>query len=218
MASLFPSEAKFMERSRVALTNAEKHKKIKSALAEYDYDEVKIAEGWQFHKRGKAARKLVKDEKKESKNSSLSYRKAYDALQPLFKRHRDLSLIYFKKKPELLVRLGVQGDYPSAYTDFFEKAESFYTNIQDHADIQTEVLKIKITPEIVSDCLAKHKILLAERANYDKEIGESQDATVVKNEALLELKNWMDDFDRNAKVALYDTPQMLEVLGIFVRS
>ena len=33
MASLFTSESKFIERSRVALTNAEEHKKIKSALA-----------------------------------------------------------------------------------------------------------------------------------------------------------------------------------------
>ena len=80
------------------------------------------------------------------------------------------------------------------------------------------MLKIKITAKIVNDCLAKHKILLEERANYDKELGESQDSTVSKNIALLELKEWMDDFDDTAKVALYDTPQLLEVLGIFVRS
>ena len=218
MANLFTSESKFIERSRVALTNAEEHKKIKSALAEYDYNKAKIAEGWQFYNEGAAALKLVKDEKNESKIASLSYRKAYDALLPLYKRHRDLSLIYFKKNPEILIRLGVQGDFPSSYTGFFEKSKIFYTSIKDNADIQAEVLKIKISLKIVNDCLSKQKILLKERANYDKEIGESQDATMIKNTALLELKNWMDDFDRYAKVALYDTPQLLEVLGIFVRS
>jgi hypothetical protein len=35
---------------------------------------------------------------------------------------------------------------------------------------------------------------------------------------LLELKDWMEDFDSIAKVALYEEPQLLESLGIFVRS
>ena len=98
------------------------------------------------------------------------------------------------------------------------KPKQFYKGIKDNKDLQTEVLKIKITLKVVNDCLAKHKILLEERAKYDKELGESQDSTVSKNIALLELKEWMDDFDDAAKVALYDTPQLLEVLGIFVRS
>jgi len=36
--------------------------------------------------------------------------------------------------------------------------------------------------------------------------------------ALLKLKDWMDKFDATAKVAFYDKPQLMEVLGIFVRS
>lgn len=47
---------------------------------------------------------------------------------------------------------------------------------------------------------------------------ESQQATQSKKAALLQLKAWMDKFDATAKIALYDKPQLLEVLGIFVRS
>ena len=218
MSSLFSSESKFMERSRVALTNGGKHAKIKPALAEYGMDDAEISEGWKLHKQAEAALELNAKEGKESKIASMSYRKAYDALQPLFKRHRDHTLIFFRKKPELLIQLGVQGRFPIRYTDFFDKTKQFYKGIKDNKDLQTEVLKIKITLKVVNDCLAKHKILLEERAKYDKELGESQDSTVSKNIALLELKEWMDDFDDAAKVALYDTPQLLEVLGIFVRS
>lgn len=218
MASLFPSETKFMERSRVALTNADKHKKIKAALAEVGVDEAKMAEGWLHYKEAEAAKKLSKTEKKEDKIAALSYRIAYDSLQPLFKRHRDLSLISFKKRPTILIRLGVESDFPTGYREFFEKTKSFYEAIKDNTDLQTAVLKLKIIPEVVADCLQKHKVLLDERANYDKELGESQDVTVVKNDALLKLKDWMEDFDGDAKIALYDTPQLLEVLGIFVRS
>jgi hypothetical protein len=54
--------------------------------------------------------------------------------------------------------------------------------------------------------------------NFYWELGEYQDTTKSKNAALFELKEWMDDFVGIAKIALYDKPQLLEVLGIFVRS
>jgi len=79
-------------------------------------------------------------------------------------------------------------------------------------------LLCKITPAIVADCLSKHQSLLALRAIYDKESGESQESTQSKNTDLLNLKEWMEDFDIIAKIALYDNPQLLEVLGILVRS
>ncbi|MBR8536871.1 hypothetical protein KDU71_14950 [Carboxylicivirga sediminis] len=51
-----------------------------------------------------------------------------------------------------------------------------------------------------------------------REMAESQAATQTKNDAIITLKDWMDDFYSIAKVALYNQPQLLEALGIFVRS
>lgn len=67
-------------------------------------------------------------------------------------------------------------------------------------------------------CLSKFDELLSARANYDKELGESQDATDVKNAAMTQMDEWKEDFDAIANIALYDKPQLLEVLGIFVRN
>ncbi|HKM44519.1 MAG TPA: hypothetical protein VJY12_03570 [Dysgonamonadaceae bacterium] len=67
-------------------------------------------------------------------------------------------------------------------------------------------------------CLSKFDELLSARANYDKELGESQDATDVKNAAMTQMDEWKEDFDVIANIALYDKPQLLEVLGIFVRN
>lgn len=67
-------------------------------------------------------------------------------------------------------------------------------------------------------CLAELDALLALRADFDREMGESQEATVSKNVALHNLSEWMDEFDTLAKIALYDTPQRLEVLGVLVKS
>ncbi|MBN1970816.1 MAG: hypothetical protein JW870_15725 [Candidatus Delongbacteria bacterium] len=216
--NLFISESKFLERSRIALTNAESHAEIKQALTTYGMDKAKLAVGWIIYNNSKSVWERNKDEDAESKIASNSYKAKYNDLQSLFKRHRDQTLIFFKKQPDILIKLGVSGKFPAKYNEFFDKVKLFYNGIKENKDIQTELNKIKITEKVVSDCLAKYDALLAERAHYDKELGESQDATKSKNAALLELKEWMEDFDAIAKVALYDQPQLLEALGIFVRS
>jgi len=71
---------------------------------------------------------------------------------------------------------------------------------------------------MVDECLALLNALLAQRSVFDTELAESQDMTKNKNAALIALKEWIDDFDISAKIALYDQPQLLEALGIFVRS
>lgn len=212
------TEAKFLERARVALTNAESHEQIKPLLASFGVDDTKIAEGWAVYEKAKTS---WENNQKESTDTGLArnkYFNAYGELESLFKRHRDQSLIFFKKLPDFLILLGVKGRFPKNYTDFFDKTKQFYTAVQAHPEIQEKLTLCKITPEVVSDCMVKHQELLTIRAEYEKENGESQASTKSKNADLIDLKEWMDDFDTLSKIALFDNPQLLEVLGIFVRS
>lgn len=56
------------------------------------------------------------------------------------------------------------------------------------------------------------------RAAYVLAKGEAQNATQVKNAAFKKLDAWMREFYAVAKVALYDTPQLMEALGKKVKS
>lgn len=212
------SESKFLERSRIALTNAEMHPEIKAALAEFGVDDAKYAEGWQVYNKAKNSWELKKGEESETRLASNSYHTTFSTLEMEFKKHRDLTLILCKKDPDILIQLGVKGRFPTKYNDFFDRCKLFYTVISSNTAIQGKLALIKLTPEVAATCLSELDTLLALRADFDREMGESQMATVSKNEALLELSEWMDDFDTLAKIALYDTPQHLEVLGILVRS
>ncbi len=216
--NLEKSESKFMERARTALANASNHPEIKTALADYGMDDKKLAEGNKLYTNTKNVWEMNKKEDTESSVALNSYKGKYNEFSSLFKRHRNQTLIYFKKQPDILITLGVKGRFPAKYNDFFDKVGQFYKGIKNNAAIQTQMDLIKVTSSIVNKCLTLLKDLLAERSNYDKELSESQDATKSKDAALLELKEWMEDFDAIAKVALYDNPQLLESLGIFVRS
>ena len=212
------SESKFLERVRIALTNAESHDDIKEAMEEFGVDATKIAEGWQVFNLAKNSWEFNKKEDSETRLASNSYHTTFSALEMKFKKHRDLAQILCKKDPDTLIQLGVKGRFPTKYNEFFDKCKLFYTAVNTNADLQAKLAVIKLTPEVAVNSLAELDNVLVHRANYDKEMGESQVATVSKNAALNDLREWMDDFDTLARVALYDTPQHLEVLGIHVKS
>ncbi|MBK3518576.1 hypothetical protein [Carboxylicivirga marina] len=215
---LFKSESKFLEKSRTAITNAETNPAIKAALAEYGMGDEQLAVGRQTYNASQGIWDKNFKEDTESSEASLTYSTTYNELQAVFKVHRDKALIFFKHKPEVLVKLGVKGRFPRKYNDFFDKVRLFYTAVKADATLQTEMDKIKLTAAQVDECLALLEELLAKRSHFDTELAESQDMTKNKNAALLALKEWMDDFYAIAKVALYDQPQLLEALGVFVRS
>ena len=150
----------------------------------------------------------------ETTQASKQYKTTFARLQSIFKEHRDKTIMYFKKQPEVLVQLGVKGRFPQKYNDFFDKTAQFYTTIKNDDALQTQFNRIKINAAVVDESLALHTELLDKRSNFDREEAESQNMTQNKNVALIELKEWMDDFDSIAKIALYDQPQLLEALGI----
>ncbi|MDB4335191.1 hypothetical protein OAA06_02395 [bacterium] len=215
---LFVSESKFLERARLALTSAATHEIIKAALIEYGCTEETLTSGDGILANAVSTKEQTKIETSEIKNAGNQYKDTYSKVQALFKRHRDLGQIFFKKKPNILITIGGTGPFPTVYNEFFSAVKHFYTSIKNSAEIQAEFDRIKITSVEVDKVLGLLDQLLAERQQYDTEMGEAQDATALKNVALLELKNFMDEFDTIAKVALYDRPQLLEVLGIFVRN
>lgn len=216
--NLFTSESKFLERARTALTNAQTNSIIKAALTDYGMGDQHLALGQQIFNTAQTIWQSNIQEDAETTEASLKYQTTYRELQAVFKVHRDKALIYLKKQPELLVKLGVKGRFPQKYNEFFDKGRQFYSTIKNDAELQAIFDKIKIKADVVSEALALLDELLSKRSDFDRELAESQDMTKNKNAALLALKEWMDDFDAITKVALYDQPQLLEALGIFVRS
>jgi hypothetical protein len=212
------SESKFLERTRIALSNAESHPEIKLALEEFGVGEAKYTEGWAVFNKAKRTWELNTKEESETKVVSNTYHTAYNELESTFRRHRDLTRILCTNDPDTLIQLGVKGHLPSVYNEFFDMTKLFYTTIKTNTAIQAKLELIKLTPRVAKACLADLDTLLTHRSEFDKEMGESQAATVSKNAALNELSDWMDDFDILAKLALYDTPQQLEVLGVLVKS
>ena len=82
----------------------------------------------------------------------------------------------------------------------------------------TPLKQLKITEQEITKQLQLLKEVEQAHADYQKEKGESQQATKDKNDAFEALDKWLAKFFKVAKIALEDKPQLLEILGKTIRS
>ncbi len=99
-----------------------------------------------------------------------------------------------------------------------EIIQKFYTEILNDVTLQQRFAAIKITLDDLTKANNVAAEVVLNRFEYVREKGESQDATEQKTSALKVIDDWVDDFYDIAAIAFEDNPQLLEVLGVFVRS
>ena len=212
------SQAAVLEKYRVAFENVEANPEISAAMTEYGYDSTIIAEG-----KGKliAAQTAYDHDKQEDIETGLAkndFDVKWSGLKTLFAMHRKKAKIIFRKEPEILIRLRLVGSLSKTYLPWMEAAKQFYSVLTTDTALQERVAKLKITAEELTQASTDLAELEKSRAEYVREVGESEDSTKQKLSAIDDIKEWMIDFYAIAEIALEDHPQLLESLGRFVRS
>jgi hypothetical protein len=181
------------------------------------YGAETIAEGKNLLIQTRGVFNLNQTEDNETSESHSMFKNAKAALENAYRIHRKKARVVFLNEEVILHRLGIDGPVPRAYIKWIETIKKFYTEAADR-EIQTRLARLKVTPEeIVSGADMVSAVEIA-RANYLREVGESQDATKAKDDAMAKMENWMSDFYAVARIALEDHPQLLEALGKTVKS
>jgi len=191
---------------------------IKNTLAQYGISDQQLNEGWQTFTQAKDSWEKNVAENAEATNASAAYSAQYDKVNGTFKRHWKQSKLLFGAIPEALVTLGVQGQFPRSYEQLCAKAEIFYKSAKANNNIAAKMQVIGLDARTCDSALSEIATLQSMRSAREKESSDAQSATKTKNQALIELDDWMEHFDALARLAFFDNPQQLESLGIFVRS
>lgn len=205
------SEATLLEQYRVALENAINQPKIAAEMAELSYDAKKITEGQQLLSKTREMYDFNKQEDSETVEASALFKKEKETLNIQFKKHRKKAKAIFLKNPEILKKINIDSTVPYVYTNWIENARQFYTQID--RDILQQLAPLKITQQDITDSLAQIEIVEKARAEYLREVGESQDATKQKDAAIAKMNDWMQKFYAIANIALEEHPQLIEALG-----
>lgn len=99
-----------------------------------------------------------------------------------------------------------------------EETRVFYQFLDTTEKLLTPLKQLKITEQEIKKQLQLLTDVEQAYADYQKEKGESQQATKDKNDAFDALDKWVMRFFKVAKIALEDRPQLLESLGKIMKN
>jgi len=212
------SEAQILENYRVALENVETQTEIAAALTDFGYDNTVIANGKQLHEAARQAYDSNKIEGQESTTAYSDFTEKLKAVESNYWKLRKKAKIVFRNNPVILKNLGLTGFFPHPYIKKVETIKTLLNGLQADSELLGQLTRLKVTSDDITAALAAVTELETARATYLRESGESQQATLVKDNAMSSVEDWMKEFYAVARIALEDKPQLLESLNILVRS
>lgn len=212
------SEAETLEQYRVALNNAELQPEIATTMAEFGYDTTVIAEGKTLLLKTRESYDFNKTEDDETSEAYASFNTLKESLEAIYSMHRKKAKVVFRNDSKTMEKLAVSGRLPKSYIKWLEVVKRFYVVALKDAEIQTKLLRLKVSADDLTATNALVGDLESARGTYLREKGESQEATKAKDAAFAKMDDWMSEFYAVAKIALEDKPQLLEALGKLVRS
>jgi hypothetical protein len=204
--------------AQVAIDNAISNETLKTALAAFGYDDVKLDIGKALYNDAVAKQNKQKQEYGEQFEATDALDLAKSNTNTAYMRDVKVARIALKGQRGSWQSLDLDGRRKQTYSGWASQASVFYTNALADNSVKTSLSKFGMTEQILTDGLSTVQDVEAKLAAQLKEKGDAQDATQTRDKAFDLLADWMSDFIAIARIALEDQPQMLEVLGIIEQS
>ena len=218
MKTYYLSNEKMLQNYGVMFENLGKDLDLKTELAEYGYDEVKIKEGKKLYDKARNTFDANIKETREETTASLNFQEKYQNFQKIYITHRKKAKIVFDDNAEAFLQLKLKNIPARVIAKFLEETRAFYQLLNTGETLMTPLKQLKVTEQDIEKQLQLLTDVEQAYADYQKEKGESQQATKDKNNAFDALDKWVVRFFKVAKIALEDKPQLLESLGKTIRS
>ncbi|MDF9799381.1 Na+/phosphate symporter [Catalinimonas alkaloidigena] len=130
-----------------------------------------------------------------------------------YTRHCKKARLAFEGQRGILEQLQLPGKRKGDIHGLMSQINAFYSKIEQYAE---QISKFDISQEEVAQTKAMLEALAAARLQQIESKGEAQHATHQRDASRKELRKWMAQFRKVARIALADEPQLLESLGIVV--
>ncbi len=198
------------------LGNSRQNTEINAALRLFGIDEEVYSGGELLLKT--FLEKTREREKRYSERlfSTKRMREIAEEIKPLYAKLRKIGKRVFSDDMERGLKLGFKTRYPRHIPEYTTVLEQFYSGLDD--DVRSGLLKYRIDSLFLEKLFELYEELKRAMANRMLKEGELQNATVEKDKAQKECLKWKNEFLFVAKLALEEKPQLLESLGVKVRS
>ncbi|MDP1726349.1 MAG: hypothetical protein Q8M15_06165 [Bacteroidota bacterium] len=137
-----------------------------------------------------------------------------DLAKGIYLTHLGVARVAFKKERGILAEINASGSRKHTISGWLNQAKTFYKNILGKAEYKAGMAKFGQTEPILKMAADKLNEVETAIAKQQKETGEAQTSTRTRDQALDALALWSDDYVDIARIALKDTPHLLEILGL----
>ncbi len=134
-----------------------------------------------------------------------------DAALQVFAEHVQVARLAFREQPPLLKQLKISRIQKKKVWEWIPQAHRFYTLALANSSLMK---KRGVKPEELEQAKAGIEALLALKDRSLRKKGDAESATQERNRILEALRVWHVEFRAAARLALKDTPQMLEAFGM----
>jgi hypothetical protein len=207
------SIAEQLNSAQVALDNARNNADILALLSEYMYDLDRLNEGAALLVSAQDLNETQEREYGEQFTATDTFDEAWAAAALLYNQQVALARVALKNKRGAQASLALDGRRKRTLSGWLEQANLFYKNAMADPSIMTELAKVGLSQAKIEAGWNLVKSVEATNTVQEKEKGEAQQATIVRDQALEVLDDWLEDFETIAGIALADQPQLLESLG-----
>jgi hypothetical protein len=122
--------------------------------------------------------------------------------------------IAFVGQPEMLMRFNATGKRNKSLSGWLRDARILYTNLLNSPEALTVLARFGYSVEKLEKELQSVNTVEELHSKQLSEKSSAQQSTLERDEAFDALCKWYSSFRGIARIALYDKPQLLEVLGI----
>ncbi len=193
--------------------------KIAPLLAEKGADTEYIDQGVALYDETMIMVGKQTDEYQDKSKAYDQFNSEHDVVKNAFRRTFKLVGNFARYDEDLVDRLHLQSGHSMPIEKWFQNAIDFYSGVQKEQDfVDSKLVRFKVTQERLQQEQQSVRDLKMLRTKAVLEKGGAQEATRLRNDKLDALDDYCTDLQTLAEIALEEQPQLLEKLGILVRS
>lgn len=204
--------------AQVAINNSLGNPVILDAVTLFGYDEARLQAASTLYDEAMALVAAQKLEYGEQFEATATLQTAWDTADLAYKKALKIARIAFKGNEKARNALRLSGIRKKSLSGWLEETAVFYTNLLATPDFIAAMTPYSYNQAKLEAQSALVDAVATAKAAQDKERGEAQEATKVRDAKLDELDRWLADYKAIAQVALDESPQQLEQLGWVVAS
>lgn len=196
------------------IDNASSHPDIQKKMNQHGFTSKRILEGSAYLDAARAMQIEKHQKYGEKQDIASQIRADVQMARQQFIEHVAITKFAFRKAPATLEKFNVKRTsrkieaWLLQASEFYRIAASYSDTLSPHGFSAGEISQSAATIDALS----------AARNQRIMKKGDAEEATRLRDQSLKALKSWMQDFRSTAKMALRDTPQLMEALGMVVKA